>query len=304
MNRLCIFAHFDLDNVVDQYVLKYLQELRSVAQHLVFVSTSTLSDQHIAAVRHLCDSVITRENAGYDFMSWQTGLASVRNLAPYDELIICNDSVYGPFYPLENVFDGMATQPYDFWGITSYGHTSFHLQSYFIVFKKHVIESSAFRKFWHSITPEESKARVVDKYEIGLTETFVTEGFRPGTYVQYRPSFVKYLSVLGRPWNLEKFLWFFVVAPLSGVVPRWKNMAPPPRKMILLTHAYWKELIIHHKMPFIKIELLKSNPTRVSVQGYERVLEKYSSYDVTLIKDHLKRMEQDTMGSGSSISGK
>ena len=300
MNRLCIFAHYDRHNIVDKYVLNYLQGLRSVARHILFVSTSRVTGPDAEALGRFCDSVILRENIGYDFMSWQTGLASINEIAAYDELIICNDSVYGPLYPLENVFGAMENRSSDFWGITSYGYKRFHLQSYFIVFRKRMIESRPFREFWRSITPEESKARIVEKYEIGLTDAFVKEGFRPDTYVRYTPSFFRYLWALGPPWNFERCLWLFIVAPLSGVVPRWKKMTPPPRDLILITHAYWKKLIIQHKMPFLKIELLRSTPTGVRIAGYEQVLEKYSNYDVTLIKNHLGRMNTGTYQAAES----
>ncbi len=290
MNRLCIFAHYDRDDIVDRYVLNYLQGLRSVAQHIVFVSTSRLAGPDIETLRRLCDSVITRENIGYDFMSWQIGLASIHDFAAYDELIVCNDSVYGPLYPLENIFRRMAKQRCDFWGITDCGYKAFHLQSYFIVFRKHMVASKPFKEFWQSVTPEESKARIIEKYEIGLTDGFVKEGFKPATYVHYIPSFPAHLWSLRRPWSFKKCLWLFIVAPLSGIVPRWKKMAPPGRKLINTTYVYWRKLIIRRKMPFLKIELLRSNPTRAYIDDYEQVLSKYSDYDATLIKNHLRRV--------------
>lgn len=291
MNRLCIFAHFDRDNIVDKYVLNYLQGLRRVAQRIVFVSTSQLTGPDIEDLRRMCDSVITRENVGYDFMSWQAGLASIDDIAAYDELIVCNDSVYGPLYPLEKVFDRMGKRACDFWGITNGCHKTFHLHSYFIVFRKHAVASKPFKEFWQSITPEESKARIIERYEIGLTDCFVREGFKPATYAEYSPSFLRYLLTLGPPWGFHKCLWLFVVAPLSGVVPRWKKMAPPPRSSFMVIYSYWRELIIRRKMPFLKIGLLKSNPTGAYIDDYEQVLKKYSDYDVTLIKNHLRRMK-------------
>jgi rhamnosyltransferase len=291
MKRVCIFAHYDRDNIVDSYVLNYLQGLRSVAQHIVFVSTSQLTGQDLETLGRLCDSVITRENVGYDFMSWQIGLASIDDIAAYDELIVCNDSVYGPLYPLEMAFNRMAKRACDFWGITNGCHKAFHLDSYFIVFRKHLVASNPFKEFWQSITPEESKTHIIEKYEIGLTDYLVREGFKPATYAEYSPSFLRYLLTLGPPWGFHKCLWLFVVAPLSGVVPRWKKMAPPPRSSFVVTYSYWRELIIRRKMPFVKIGLLRSNPTGAYIDDYEQVLKKYSNYDVTLIKNHLRRMK-------------
>jgi lipopolysaccharide biosynthesis protein len=298
MNRLCVFAHFDRDNVIDGYVLNYLKALRSVAHSIVFVSTSQLTGPDIRTLSGLCDSVITRANVGHDFMSWRIGLASVSDLAAYDEVIVCNDSVYGPFYPLEQVFHKMAKRDCDFWGITCGTHKSFHLQSYFIVFRRRILASRAFNEFWQSVTPERSKERVVEKYEIGLTDRLVKEGFRPAAYTKHSPSFLRYLLTIGPPWSLHKCLWLFIVAPLSGVVPRWKQMAPPPRNSFSAIYVDWKQLILRRKAPFLKIDLLRSNPTGADIDNYKQFLQKCCDFDVSLIENHLRRMKAGNGGNG------
>ena len=185
VKRLCLFAHFDKDNIVDEYVLFYLRDIRKVADRIVFVSTSLLNAETISRLKDICDSVIIRKNEGYDFASWQTALQS-ETLQNFDELILCNDSVYGPFFPLEQVFGEMKGESCDFWGMTSNYDIAFHIQSYFLVFRKTILVSSVFQKFWKSVEIMKSKEKVIKLCEIGLSQTLLKAGFKASTYARYR----------------------------------------------------------------------------------------------------------------------
>jgi len=183
--KLCIFAHFDKDNIVDQYVLFYLQDIRKVADRVVFVSTSSLTAETISALKSVCDAVLIRKNEGYDFASWKLALQS-EALDDFDELILCNDSVYGPFFPLERIFCEMEGKTCDFWGMTSNYDIAYHVQSYFLVFRKAVLVSSAFQQFWERMETQQSKKGVIKFGEIRLSQTLLKAGFRDSTYTRHR----------------------------------------------------------------------------------------------------------------------
>jgi lipopolysaccharide biosynthesis protein len=185
VKRLCVFAHFDKDNIVDEYVLFYLRDIRKVAERIVFVSTSSLTSETISRLNNICDSVIIRKNEGYDFASWQTALKS-ETLKDFDELILCNDSVYGPLFSLEQAFSEMKGKSCDFWGMTSSHDIAYHVQSYFLVFRKNILASSVFQKFWESTNIPQSKAQVIKLCEIGLSQTLLNAGFKASTYARYR----------------------------------------------------------------------------------------------------------------------
>jgi lipopolysaccharide biosynthesis protein len=53
------------------------------------------------------------------------------------------------------------------------------------------------------------------------------------------------------------------------------------------THYRWRELICEHDFPFIKVELLRDNPTHQNLSGWESLLRK-KSYDPELILYHLR----------------
>jgi lipopolysaccharide biosynthesis protein len=286
MNRLCIFAHYDRDNLVDEYVLYFLQNLKTVSNQIIFVTTSNIAKDEMAKIKRYCDKIIIRENQGYDFVSWQEGLKAISGNSDFDELVFCNDSVYGPLYPLPDVFDTMSSKNCDFWGITDSYEINYHLQSYFLVFKKNVIRSEIFQRFWNDVKTESSKNEVIKKYEVGITRAFISAGFKPQAYLptSLLTSIIlriKIISVLKHPFNAVKLVLYNFIQ---------KNM---DFRSINPTHFLWKDLIVKYKMPFLKIELLRDNPSKVDIRGYENIIKDHTSYDTSLIINHLSRTKRN-----------
>jgi lipopolysaccharide biosynthesis protein len=284
LNRLCIFAHYDRDNLVDDYILYYLEGLKRVSSYMIFVSTSRISESEISRVETICDRVMLRDNVGYDFMSWQMGIKAIVSLADFDELVLCNDSVYGPIYPLSSIFDAMTQKDCDFWGMTDSYQIAYHLQSYFLVFKKNLALSRAFRDFWDSVSLQKSKDDVIRKYEVGMTQTFVSAGFRPCAFAPSPSSLLQVLEIkailaLRSPFKAVRR----VVKTLRGGYQEQISLNP--------TFFLWKDLIVKRKMPFLKIGLLRDSGDRVNTRGYGDIIKKHSSYDTELIRKHLERVK-------------
>ncbi|HTV30272.1 MAG TPA: hypothetical protein VMF32_21150, partial [Xanthobacteraceae bacterium] len=95
MQDVCLFAHFDKDDRIDDYVLRYLAQLRELNFSIVFISTSRLPAAETARLQGTCCDVILRDNAGLDFASWSVGFAK-HAAAIGGRLLLANDSVYGP----------------------------------------------------------------------------------------------------------------------------------------------------------------------------------------------------------------
>jgi lipopolysaccharide biosynthesis protein len=286
MKRLCIFAHYDIDDLVDEYVSYYLDSLKTVSSQIIFVTTSKISAKACANLKTVCDHVLIRKNIGYDFVSWKTGLRNAANISDFDELIICNDSVYGPLYPLKDIFERMTNNDCDSWGMTQSNAIAYHIQSYFLVFKRHVIQSKAFRDFWNSMRIEDRKRDVIEKYEVGLSQTLLSAGFKLSAYAPYSPPYTKVLSIMAgaalrKPARAISKI-FKIIKGKSGL--NYKSLNP--------AHLLWKNLIVKYQMPFLKVELLRDNPTKVNIKEYENVIKKYTNYDINLIRNHLERIKR------------
>ncbi|MBR1908271.1 hypothetical protein IJ818_04985 [bacterium] len=235
MKRLAVFAHFDKKNVIDDYVLFYVQNLKKYCDKILFLSLSDLPYEE----QNKLENVILVKHNEYDFGSYKKGFNyALKNglLNDIDELLFVNDSVYC----IESL-DDIFAQNYnaDFWGIVEnkfgfkkYGKFCFskkqpHIQSWFIAFRNNVFNSKVFCDFINSVKEEKSKNDVILNYEIKLTQTLVNSGFKYSTFIK-----------------------------------KYENSSNP-------SIFYWKELL-KYGSPFIKRSvLLGLNRDKTTIAGYE-----------------------------------
>jgi len=288
MKRACVFAHFDLHDEVDDHVIYYLKCLRATVDDLLFVTVSQLGGGTVDQISALGIRVIQRDNEGYDFCSYKTGIDQL-NLDDYDELLLCNDSVYGPFVDLGELTERMRTGGADFWGITENFEYARHLQSYYLCFTKKVLQSAEFCNFWSELEALENKREIIRRYEVGLSQRLLKQGFRAAALVSFeqesklrrvRSSWRQYLCTVRRRWLDREFYLDVFHILFSG-----RQIAVNP------THMEWKSLLIDHHSPFVKIELLRDNPKGMDdLDSISSVISGFSDYPSALISAHLARV--------------
>ncbi len=260
MKRAAVFAHYDKDSVIDEYVVYYLNELKKIADTIIFVSCCNLDDKELSKINGIASHVIAQFHDEYDFGSYKRGFLYLKDkLNEFDELIFANDSCYGPLYPLENIFSTMEAENCDFWGITknNYGYKKSlgrffvkrpHVQSYFIVFNKNIFTKEFFENFILSIKHQDTKKQIVSNYEIGLTELLVENGFHYKTFI--------------------------------NAYERINN----------ITILKWRQIIEKYQMPFVKCSLPRlGNRNSTTVEGWEQVIKNNGNYPVDLINKNVKR---------------
>ncbi|MET3179677.1 UNVERIFIED_ORG: uncharacterized protein YoxC [Variovorax guangxiensis] len=177
MKRLCLFAGYSPSNQVDDYVVHYLRELSKFAE-VYYQAANYASEEELKKLDAVTRGRWAQAHEKYDFGSWQKLIFRLgwQEIEKYDAVILVNDSNYGPLRELAGVFERMDAAGLDAWGITeNYGGTR-HLQSYFLALNRPVIESMAFRDFVESIAVEESKQKICEKYEIGLSKLLAENG--------------------------------------------------------------------------------------------------------------------------------
>lgn len=177
MNRLGVFAHYDAEGLVRDYILFHLAALRPLCRTLIFVSTARLDDAARARASAYCDEVRVRENAGFDFAMWQDVLLDAA-LDDYDALLLANSSVFGPMFDLAPIVARMEADGCDFWSMTENLDYGWHLQSYFLGFNRRVLRAPVFRRFWEAVLPWRHKLQAVRSGEVGLSVLLTEAGFR------------------------------------------------------------------------------------------------------------------------------
>lgn len=289
-NRVCIFAHYDKDNMIDEYVYYYLCELLTVTQKIFFVTVSNISKVEVSKLENLNIEVIKRENVGYDFYSYKIGIEKL-DLDLYDELIICNDSTFGPLIPMKNIFNEMKENKCDFWGITDSEEIMYHLQSYFIVFRKPILQSMVFSHFWNKLNILDDKHEIIRRYEVGISQALLKKNYTSEVYVKYPTdeynNILKLLKrLLKKPYKIFKLL----ISP-----HRYYSEAMKKSGNVSLRR--WYDFLIQGQLPFIKKSLVVdkkegiSNMKKLKFAFQKKPLN--TQYPISLIENYFKRQYKE-----------
>lgn len=253
MRDVCLFAHFDKDDTVDDYVLRYLTRLRELDFAIVFISTSRLAPADVERLRDTCFDVILRENAGLDFGSWAAGFAK-HGAGIGGRLLLANDSVYGPVGDLRAALDRLTRAEADFYGMVESIEFAPHLQSWFVLLQPWIVRNREFRAILAQPFSEMTRRQIVRDGEVGLSRRLLKAGFR------------------------------------YQALHRNDRAVLPPRHDVNPMLLFWRELLFDEGVPFLKIELLRDNP--LGGEDAATILRTVETVDPALrrlIESHLAR---------------
>lgn len=255
--NLCIFAHFDKHDMIDDHVVNYIKNLYECGYDIIFVSTSEkMQIYELNKIRDFTSMQIIRKNEGYDFGSYRTGLIQCNNLENYESLVLTNDSVFAPIISLKNALEIMKNKKYDMWGMTDNYEISYHIQSYFIYFSKKVLSHPNFQDFFAQIHVLDNKHEIIERYEVGMSKFYNNLGFSLGALASFR--------------ELKKYTEIDILNS---------------------TLYLWQTLIKEFHVPIIKVELLRDNPNNIDISNVRQFITQNTNYDYTLIENYLKRIK-------------
>lgn len=225
MKILTIFAGYDKDNIIDDYVLFYLRELKKISD-IIYIADCEMSQAELNKISSYTIKAIGERHGEYDFGSYKRGYIYAKEnniLENYDYLILCNDSVYGPFFSLENLFNKI--KDYKFGGLYKSRDVKiashYYIGSFFIVLKKEIFLSEIFINFLNSVKKEEDKIGVVKNYEFGLSKLMLDNGIDiAGLFIDNEVSNRPYFEPLellneGFPFIKKHILEKKVTVPLN-----------------------------------------------------------------------------------------
>jgi rhamnosyltransferase len=175
--RLAILANWSAASALEAHVRIHLEKLRPHCDVLALASNSPLTECARADAETLCDAVIERDNIGFDFGAWRETLIRF-DADEFDEILLTNSSIIGPLFSVADAFDEMRGRSCDFWGLTFSREYALHIQSFFMVFRKPVIQSETWRTYWRDLETQNDKERVIQEQEIRLYECFSEAGFK------------------------------------------------------------------------------------------------------------------------------
>ena len=217
VRRVCLFAGHDRDGVVDDYVVAYVRELSRFAD-VYYLADCALDPGELDKLAGITKGAWAIRHGAYDFGSYSMlarELVGWEAIDDCDELLLVNDSCY-LLRPLDHVFAQMDTTACDWWGLQAtkgIAMTSevasntfteprpmvevmedlaafeedylydFHVGSYFLAYRRPVLDDTGFRAQLHAVQGGQGKLQIIQKYEIGFTHYLLGEGHRLATYV-------------------------------------------------------------------------------------------------------------------------
>lgn len=187
--RLGVFVFFDEEGIADRYVDYLLINLKRVCQEIYLIVNGTIRKNDLERLEQYTTKVYRRENMGYDAGAYKDTFLKFIPYADrerYDEIVLMNDTMFGPVFSLEGLWNNLKKEDADFWGLTRHRRKvlsdgsvmNSHIQTYFLVIGKHMLKSPQFTEFWERLPYPENSRTAIDKFELEFTAYFEARGFR------------------------------------------------------------------------------------------------------------------------------
>lgn len=188
-SRLLIYVVYDTRGDVEEYIPYALSHLREHCDRIFVVVNGRLSAGGRAVLEPVADDILVRENRGFDIWGYKEGIDAVGDaIGDYDEVVLANDTWFGPVQPFGPLFERMGKRALHFWGMTDHvrvephpftnsGYLPYHLQSYWMGVRREMFLSDEWRSYWRDLPEMNSYADAVVKHEGVFTEHFTELGF-------------------------------------------------------------------------------------------------------------------------------
>ncbi|MBE6100546.1 MAG: hypothetical protein E7200_00350 [Selenomonas ruminantium] len=204
--RLGLFVIFDKDSIIDEYVYVLGKSLREILTEFIIVADCPLRAADRQRLGAFADCLVERNNRGFDAGAIKDVLENhigFTRMREFEELLIVNDSIFGPLLPLQDVFASMEKSDADFWSLTrNTGAFSIpeHLQSYFIVIRRRLLRSLEFENFWRNMPYYDTFGEVLTGYEFKFLAHFTSLGFKGTAYADTGALAGKIWSMTANPY--------------------------------------------------------------------------------------------------------
>lgn len=188
--RVAFFAHYDPDGVIADYVVHYVACLFAAGvDEVYFASDSNVSGRELAKLPAGTKVVCTSRHGEYDFGSWKRCLIAcqqengIDGLSRFTDLILCNDSCYGPLFSLRPMFNAMDQRECDFWGITQVESSGGYYPSFFLVMRRRILDDPDFIGFLKRVGSFTDKRLYCEQYEMGICRLLEGKGYKGDCYL-------------------------------------------------------------------------------------------------------------------------
>ena len=167
--RVVLLVHWSTAKEVSRSTRVLVDQFRRLDYEVVLVSASQVPERLEWSGPYLRPTAVyRRDNVGYDFGSWSAGLHALPMLSRAPNLLLVNDSMLGPFAPIDSLIADFEASSAEIWGLVSSSQEGWHLQSHFVGYRNGCLSRGPLAGFWRSIRVEREKRDIIKNYELGL----------------------------------------------------------------------------------------------------------------------------------------
>lgn len=205
VKRICLFAGYNYNNKISEYVVDYIKELSNYAD-IYYLADGILPQEELLKITPFIKSGWILNHHKYDFGSYSElakNYVGWEIIEKYDELILANDSCmcvnsFGP------VFQKMDSENIDVWGLLFTDETNTEqtfdsydylkkdenrtkelcLGTYFISIRSSFFKTEKFKNFLNSVEVLNSRAEVCARYERGFYLLLLENKLKVASYCE------------------------------------------------------------------------------------------------------------------------
>lgn len=268
---IALYAHWSPAGRISPMVRRQIAQWRAVGFDVVFVTNASPPPRDWDAIAENAVLRVRRTNAGGDFGAWRDAAAvTLPRLRTPTELLLVNDSMLGPFGPLEPLVDAWREGSSGFFGMTESHAGGTHLQSYAVLARGDLAIAEVLGHLGR-LRDSRSKWRIVRDGEIGLTQRLAASRVRCAALYAY-----------------ARVLQHARYGPREALGARFATTDAFGQYPLNPCHHFWRILLEQMGFPFIKTCLVSSNPWRLpDVSSWESLV---TAKDAALAREHLSIM--------------
>lgn len=156
-----------------------LTELRSRGFCILLVSNAQLTPDFESWLLNRVDGLIVRDNVGRDIAAYRDGvlhLIRTNYLSNIDQLLFINDTILFPVVDPNYFWRRFLAIDSDVVGVFESFKPRHHVQSFFFIVKKNVLQKEYFQDFWKKYRSWNSRKHAVQSGEIGFSQHLKSNG--------------------------------------------------------------------------------------------------------------------------------
>ncbi|WP_051292088.1 rhamnan synthesis F family protein [Acetobacter nitrogenifigens] len=250
---VCLFAAYAPDGILPPHTIYYLSQIskEGFIIHIALAGALRASPDSLTFCEAHGIKIWPRPNAGLDFGSWQY-LKRIGCADGATQVLLANDSVFGPMTPLTPIFAKMMHNDAPVWGLVGSRAITRHLQSWFVCFEKKSFEHPVIARFFEQDFASMSREEVIWHGELGLAVAC------NAAELVFDAAWKDWNSVSSR---------FFPANPM---------------------HTRWRRFAAGRDIPFIKVELIRDDPFNLGVaQKWRSIVQGQYGFDPLWIEAYL-----------------